>query len=129
MSNRSNSIQEMFQGGAGGKNDLMRYIGSLNPEAIAHLSTPTPEVQQAMEANLTALLGALPPSHFDVTVTTSRENLGRMLASAMMNGYFLHSAQQRMAIEKTLVGVGASNDSNSDAGDSDSGDDLGGSES
>lgn len=103
MSNQSNSLQEMFKGGASGKNDLMQYINLLEPESIAHLSTPTPDVQQAMEANLNALLGGLPSQHFDITVTTSREMLGKMLASAMMNGYFLHGAHQRMSIEKAMA--------------------------
>mgnify|MGYP001127042833 CR=1 FL=1 len=108
MGNQSNSIQGMFKGGASGKSDLMQYINLLEPESIAHLSTPTPEVQQAMEANLNALLGGLPSQHFDITVTTSREMLGKMLASAMMNGYFLHSAQQRMTMEKAMASAMAS---------------------
>ncbi|MGB3493750.1 MAG: DUF760 domain-containing protein [Elainellaceae cyanobacterium] len=103
MGNQSNSLQEMFKGGASGRNDLMQYVNLLEPESIAHLSTPTPEVQQAMEANLNALLGGLPSQHFDITVTTSREMLGKMMASAMMNGYFLHAAQQRMTMEKAMA--------------------------
>ncbi|MEL6816865.1 MAG: DUF760 domain-containing protein, partial [Cyanobacteria bacterium J06598_3] len=42
-------------------------------------------------------------SHFDVTVTTNRENLGRLLASAMMSGYFLRGAEQRLAFEEQLM--------------------------
>jgi hypothetical protein len=55
-----------------------------------------------MERNIVGMLGTLPPDDFDMTITTSREHLGRILASAMVNGYFLHSAQQRMAFEKSL---------------------------
>ncbi|MEB3211158.1 MAG: DUF760 domain-containing protein [Leptolyngbyaceae bacterium] len=115
MKDVSNSLQAMFAGENGGANDLVQYIHSLNPEAIAQLSTPTPEVRQAMEASLTSLLGGLPPQHFGVTVTTSRESLGQLLASAMMNGYFLHSAQQRMTIEQSFASLTTGQtDSNND---------------
>jgi hypothetical protein len=49
---------------------------------------------------------------FEVTITTNRENLGRLLASAMMSGYFLRNAEQRMTFEKSLQ---SSNLSASDA--------------
>jgi hypothetical protein len=75
----------------------------MSPETIAHLSNPTSsEVFQVMEHNIVGLLGNLPSEHFGVSVSTSRENLGRLLASAMMSGYFLRNAEQRMAFEKSL---------------------------
>ena len=40
---------------------------------------------------------------FDVEITTNRENLGRLLASAMMSGYFLRGAEQRMTFEDSLM--------------------------
>jgi len=55
-----------------------------------------------MERNIVGLLGNLPSEHFGVTVTTNREHLGRLLASAMISGYFLRNAEQRMAFEKSL---------------------------
>lgn len=76
----------------------------MSPETIARLSQPaSPEVFQAMERNIIGLLGALPSEHFDVAITTTREDLGRLLASAMMSGYFLRNAEQRMAIEHSLT--------------------------
>jgi len=60
------------------------------------------EVFQVMERNIVGLLGNLPSEHFGITVSTSRENLGRLLASAMMSGYFLRNAEQRMVFEKSL---------------------------
>ena len=66
---------------------------------------------QVMERNIVGMLGGLPPEHFGVTITTSRENLGRLLASAMISGYFLHSAEQRMDFEKSLGVVEADTDS------------------
>ena len=89
-------------------NSLMHYVHSMGPETIAQLSNPaSSEVQQMMEHNIIALLGGLPPQHFDVEITTNRENLGRLLASAMMSGYFLRGAEQRMAFEQSLMSTEA----------------------
>jgi hypothetical protein len=49
------------------------------------------------------MLGTLPSEHFGVMINTNRENLGRLLASAMMSGYFLRNAEQRMDFEKSLT--------------------------
>ncbi|WP_443029164.1 DUF760 domain-containing protein [Spirulina sp. CS-785/01] len=89
---------------------LWQYVQSLDPELIAQLSQPSPDVAQAMERNIIGLLGGLPPEQFGVTISTSREHLGRLLASAMMSGYFLHSAEQRMQFEKHLAGVDSEDD-------------------
>lgn len=81
-----------------------KYVQSLSAETIAQLSRPSsPEVLQMMEHNIVGLLGGLPSENFDVTITTNRENLGRLLASAMMSGYFLRNAEQRMSFEKVLA--------------------------
>lgn len=81
---------------------LWQYVQSMHPEVIAQLSQPSQQAVQVMERNIVGMLGGLPPEHFGVTITTSRENLGRLLASAMISGYFLHSAEQRMDFEKSL---------------------------
>lgn len=82
----------------------MQYVHSMSPETISQLSNPaSSEVQQMMEHNIIGLLGGLPSQQFDVEITTSRESLGRLLASAMMSGYFLRGAEQRMAFEQSLM--------------------------
>jgi hypothetical protein len=84
-------------------NSLMQYVQSMSPDTIAQLSRPvSSEVLQMMEHNIIGLLGGLPSQHFDITVTTSREHLGRLLASAMMSGYFLRGAEQRLDFEQSL---------------------------
>lgn len=107
MTNQSNNNMNSdagFMGGAAG-NSLMQYVQSMEPEMIAQLSRPvSSDVTQAMEHNIIGMLGGLPSDGFDVSVTTSRENLGRLLASAMMGGYFLKSAEQRLAMEKSIIG-------------------------
>lgn len=103
MSNISNQTSEFFDGESETGNLLWQYVQSLSPEAITQLSKPTStEVFQVMENNIVGLLGNLPLEHFAVNVTTNRENLGRLLASAMMSGYFLRNAEQRMGFENAL---------------------------
>ncbi|NJO77986.1 MAG: DUF760 domain-containing protein [Cyanobacteria bacterium RM1_2_2] len=101
MNNSTNRISEFL--GNESNNLLWQYVQSMNPETVAQLSKPgSGEVLQVMERNIIGLLGGLPSEHFDVTITTSREHLGRLLASAMMSGYFLRNAEQRLQFERVL---------------------------
>jgi len=49
-------------------------------------------------------VGVLPSEGFNVQVTTDRENLAGLLASAMMTGYFLRQMEQRMELEHRVSG-------------------------
>ena len=44
-------------------------------------------------------MGMLPAESFNVQITTDRENLAGILASAMMTGYFLRQMEQRMQLD------------------------------
>jgi hypothetical protein len=106
VSDASNQISEFFEGESETGNLLWQYVQDLSPDTITQLSKPTSaEVFQVMERNVIGLLGNLPSEHFNVTISTSRENLGRLLASAMISGYFLRNAEQRMSFEKSLQTV------------------------
>ena len=106
MNNISNQSSEFFDSEAESSNLLWQYVQSMSPETITQLSKPmSAEVFQVIERNIVGLLGNLPSEHFGVTVTTNRENLGRLMASAMISGYFLRNAEQRMTFEKSLQGV------------------------
>ncbi|MGG6264891.1 DUF760 domain-containing protein [Leptolyngbya sp. AN03gr2] len=108
MNDTSNQLPEFIQGVGESNGKFLQYVQSLDPETIAQLSKPSsPEVLQVMERNIFGLLGGLPPENFEVTITTSREDLGRLLASAMMSGYFLKSAEQRLAFEKSFQAIDA----------------------
>jgi hypothetical protein len=109
MNHPSGNTHNFFEGGDDKRNALMQYVQSMGPDTIAQLSRPvSPEVMQAMEHNIIGLLGGLPSQHFDINITTSREHLGRLLASAMMSGYFLRGAEQRMAFEASLMAAESS---------------------
>ncbi|NJP19414.1 MAG: DUF760 domain-containing protein [Hydrococcus sp. CRU_1_1] len=103
MSNELNRSQDFLNSETVTGETLWKYVQSLSQETIAQLSRPeSSEVLNVMERNIIGLLGNLPSEHFDVSISTSREHLGRLLASAMMSGYFLRNAEQRMNFEKAL---------------------------
>jgi len=109
VNNTSDHTPEFFEGESN-TNLLWDYVQSMSPETMAQLSKPmSSEVFQVMERNIVGLLGNLPTEHFGVTINTSRENLGRLLASAMISGYFLRNAEQRMVFEKSLQMVESHN--------------------
>jgi hypothetical protein len=109
MNETPKRVSDYFDGGSS-NNLLWQYVQSMSPETVAQLSKPdSSEVLQVMERNIIGLLGGLPSEHFEVTVATSREHLGRLLASAMMSGYFLRNAEQRLTFERSLqsaIGAG-----------------------
>jgi Protein of unknown function (DUF760) len=88
-------------------NMLWKYLQSMSPETVTQLSKPeSMEVLQVMERNIIGLLGGLPSEQFDIAITTNRESLGRLLVSAMVSGYFLRNAEQRMSFEKSIQSLG-----------------------
>jgi Protein of unknown function (DUF760) len=101
--NNANQTSELFGSNPESANLLWHYVQSMSPETVAQLSKPgSSEVYQVIERNIIGLLGGLPSEHFDISVTTSREHLGRLLASAMLSGYFLRNAEQRMVFEQSF---------------------------
>ena len=85
MNNQSSQVPE-FINHDGEANKLWQYVSSMSPETISQLSQPASnEVFQVIERNITGMLGNLPPEHFGMMVTTSREQLGRLLASSTVN--------------------------------------------
>ncbi|MDY7012111.1 MAG: DUF760 domain-containing protein [Cyanobacteriota bacterium] len=108
MANNQPNKNSEFFGEPNSGNRLWQYVQNLSPEAIAQLSRPqSPEVLNVMERNIIGLLGTLPPEQFDVQIGTSREQLGRLLASAIMSGYFLRNAEQRMYLEQSWQELGS----------------------
>ncbi|ERN42988.1 hypothetical protein KR51_00002990 [Rubidibacter lacunae KORDI 51-2] len=88
-----------------GDNLLLQYLQEQNPEILAQVARAvTPEVKQIVSQNVQGLLGMLPNEAFHVQVTTDRENLSTLLASAMMTGYFLRQMEQRMELDINLHG-------------------------
>lgn len=101
MDDVTGKLPEFMESKSPKDNTLLSYVKTMDPETITHLSRPASvEVMQVIEHNVIGLLGGLPSHGFDVSVTTNRENLGRLLASAMMSGYFLRGAEQRLAFEE-----------------------------
>ncbi|MEA5618023.1 DUF760 domain-containing protein [Cronbergia sp. UHCC 0137] len=79
---------------------LWEYLQSLQPEIVAKLSKPnSPEVLQLIHKTIVTMLGNLPNDSYSNVITTSREELGKLLGSAMVDGYFLRNVEQRLQME------------------------------
>jgi hypothetical protein len=86
-------------------NQLLKYLQHQSPEVLAQVAkSVTPEVKQIISHNVQGLVGMLPSEAFNVKITTDRDNLAGLLASAMMTGYFLRQMEQRMEMEGLLAG-------------------------
>lgn len=103
MNHNTNSHSQYLDEANPGENALWDYVQSMNPDTIAKLSHPASgDVMQAIERTIVSMLGSLPQDNFNVLITTNRDNLGKLLTSAMVNGYFLRNVEQRMDFEKQL---------------------------
>ena len=93
-------------------NPLLNYLQSQSPEILARVAkSVSPEIQQIISHNVQGLVGMLPSEHFNVQITTDRDNLAGLLASAMMTGYFLRQMEQRMQLEDLADSVALPQDS------------------
>ncbi|MFQ3679372.1 MAG: DUF760 domain-containing protein [Pseudanabaenaceae cyanobacterium] len=89
-----------------GDNPLLAYLKSQSPETLSEVAQSiSPEVRQIVSQNVQNLVGLLPAPHFNVEITTNRENLAGLLGSAMMTGYFLRQMETRMQLDRSLAGT------------------------
>lgn len=81
-------------------NPLLNYLQHQSPEVLARVAqSVSPEIKQIISQNVQGLVGMLPAENFNVQITTDRDNLAGLLASAMMTGYFLRQMEQRMHLD------------------------------
>ena len=86
-------------------NELLKYLQHQSPEVLSRVAqSVSGEIKQIIAHNVQGLVGVLPGDGFNVQVSTDRENLAGLLASAMMTGYFLRQREQRMELEHTMSG-------------------------
>lgn len=86
-------------------NELLKYLQHQPPEVLTRVAqSVSGEIKQIISQNVQGLVGVLPAEGFNVQVTTDRENLAGLLASAMMTGYFLRQMEQRMELENQISG-------------------------
>ncbi|BAY16114.1 hypothetical protein NIES21_19370 [Anabaenopsis circularis NIES-21] len=103
MSNISHHQPDNFMPADANKNQFWQYVQSLNRDTVVQLSKPdSAEVLQLIQQAIVAMLGNLPHDRFNTVITTNREELGKLLGSAMVDGYFLRNAEQRFQIERNL---------------------------
>lgn len=86
-------------------NELLNYLHDQPPEVLSRVAqSVSGEIRQIISHNVQGLVGVLPADGFNVQVSTDRDNLAGLLASAMMTGYFLRRMEQRMELETNLSG-------------------------
>ncbi|MGC9502511.1 DUF760 domain-containing protein [Baaleninema sp.] len=84
-------------------NPLLTYLQDQSPEILARVAkSVSPEIKDIISRNVQGLVGVLPAEGFNVQISTDRENMAGMLASAMMTGYFLRQMEQRMELDRRL---------------------------
>jgi hypothetical protein len=100
-------------------NHLLKYLQHQSPEVLARVAkSVSPEIKQIISQNVQGLVGVLPSEAFNIQITTDRENLAGLLASAMMTGYFLRRMEQRMELEANVrSSISLSVESNENFGD------------
>jgi len=85
-------------------NALIQYLQDQPADVLQRVAkSASPEIQEILRHNVQGLLGMLPGEQFEVKVTSSKDNLASLLASAMMTGYFLRQMEQRKQLEETLL--------------------------
>lgn len=81
-------------------NQLLKYLQHQSPDVLSRVAqSVSPEIKQIISQNVQGLVGVLPSESFNVQITTDRDNLAGLLASAMMTGYFLRQMEQRMHLD------------------------------
>lgn len=85
-------------------NQLLQYLQHQSPEMLGRVArSVSPEIKEIISQNVQGLVGMLPSEAFNMQITTDRENLAGLLASAMMTGYFLRRMEQRMELESSMA--------------------------
>jgi CheY-specific phosphatase CheX len=93
------------------QNSLLEYLQQQNPELLTQIAqSASPEIKEIISQNVQGLIGMLPSEDFNIYITTERENLANLLASAMMTGYFLRQVEQRRDLESALFETDSLND-------------------
>jgi CheY-specific phosphatase CheX len=87
-------------------NQLLDYLQHQSPDILARVAkSASPEIKDIISRNVQGLVGVLPSEEFNVHISTDRENMAGMLASAMMTGYFLRQMEQRMELDHQVSQV------------------------
>lgn len=103
MSNLSRRNPDNFESESM-NNMFSQYLQSLNPETVIQLSKPnSPELLEVIQRSIAAILGNIADDPFDSNITTTRDQLGEILGSAIIDGYFLGNAEQRMELESLYL--------------------------
>ncbi len=65
---------------------------------LEHLASSS-QVMDAIRTAVTNLLGTLPPSYLNVTVSAKQEDMAQIMYNALMMGYMYRNAQYRIDLD------------------------------
>jgi hypothetical protein len=106
MSNLSHRDFDDFESTVN-KNSFWQYVNSLNPQTVKQLTKPGSEdVLKTINLTVATILGDMPADLASSQIVTSRDELGMLLGSVMIDGYFLRNAEQRMELEQIFQELG-----------------------
>ncbi len=81
-------------------NTLIQYLQKQHPETLSRVAqSASDDIKEIITQNVQGLVGMLPSEDFHVQISTDRDDLANLLASAMMTGYFLGQMEQRKNLD------------------------------
>jgi Protein of unknown function (DUF760) len=106
MSNLSHRDFDNFESTVN-ENSFWQYVNSLHPQTVKQLTKPGSEdVVKTINLTVATILGNLSADIASSQIVTSRDELGMLLGSVMIDGYFLRNAEQRMELEQIFQELG-----------------------
>jgi hypothetical protein len=89
------------------ENLFWQYINSLHPQTVKQLTKPgSSDVVETIKLTVATILGNISADSADSQIITSRDELGILLGSVMLDGYFLRNAEQRMELDHIFQELG-----------------------
>ena len=86
---------------------FLNFIQHADPTIVNKIDIPAPVIQ-AMRQTITSMLGTLPPSFFNITISAKTENFAQLMLSVLMTGYMFRSAWTRMGLSRSLESISLS---------------------
>jgi hypothetical protein len=82
---------------------LIKYVSEVDPSVVdSFANTGPPQVNDAMKAAVSSLLGTLPPQFFEVNIVTLGENLRSLMYSFLVTGYLYRHVIDHLELKRGL---------------------------
>lgn len=89
------------------ENSFWQYINSLHPQTVKQLNKPSStDVVETINLTVATILDHISDDSSESQIVTSHDELGMLLGSVMIDGYFLRNAEQRMELDNIFQELG-----------------------